>query len=135
MIFPLAVSVKRDVGLRYLASLVVSQWTGLVVKCVMQGERPYWWSHTSHIFTYETEIVQTRETCQTGPGCPSSHSMSWAVTSYVVFDLIKRKPSTSKTFWVLQVLMGLSRSFVGAHFPHQCVLGSVAGEVCVIIPP
>ena len=53
----------------------------------------------------------------------------WAVTTYVVFDLIQRKPSTSTAFWSLQVMMGLSRSYVGAHFPHQCVLGTAAGLV------
>ena len=46
---------------------------------------------------------------------------------YVVFDLIKRKPSTSSAFWSLQFMMGLSRSFTGAHFPHQCLLGTAAG--------
>ena len=88
IIFPLFVSVKRQVGVRYMASLMVSQWVGMVLKLLMKGDRPYWWSHTTQTFTYETEIVQTAETCQTGPGCPSSHSMSWAVTSYVRFSVI-----------------------------------------------
>ena len=127
IIFPLLVSMKREVGVRYLASLMVSQWVGMVLKWMIQGDRPYWWSHTTQTFTYETEILQTGETCQTGPGCPSSHCQTWAVTSYVVFDLIQRKPSTSSAFWSLQVMMGLSRSFVGAHFPHQCVLGTAVG--------
>ena len=127
IIFPLLVSVRREVGVRYLASLMVSQWLGMVLKWLIQGDRPYWWSHTTQTFTYETEILQTGETCQTGPGCPSSHCQTWAVTSYVVFDLFQRKPSSSSTFWCLQVMMGLSRSFIGAHFPHQCVLGTAAG--------
>ena len=131
IIFPLLFSVKREAGVRYLSSLVVSQWVGMVLKWMVQGNRPYWWSHTTQTFTYETEIVQTEETCQTGPGCPSSHSMSWAVISYVVFDLIQRKPSTSSTFWSLQVMMGISRSYVGAHFPHQCILGTAAGKIGV----
>ena len=53
--------------------------------------------------------------------------MSWAVLSYVVFTHLQISPTTSPAFWTLQVLMGLSRSYVGAHFPHQCFLGTVLG--------
>ena len=87
----------------------------------VEGERPYWWS--------DSDISQTEETCQTGPGDPSSHSMSWAVLSYVVFDMLQYKPSSSPAFWLLQLMMGVSRSYTAAHFPHQCVLGSALGDL------
>ena len=74
-------------------------------------------------------MSQSEVTCQTGPGAPSSHCMSWAVLSYVVFDILDCKPAlSSPAWWSLQVVMGLSRCQAATHFPHQCVVGTVLGQ-------
>ena len=37
LIFPVLVSVRREAGVSYLASLVTSQWAGMVCKWILQG--------------------------------------------------------------------------------------------------
>ena len=101
----------------------------------MQGERPYWWirEHGTNI-----SLLQTPLTCETGPGAPSGHSQAAAVVLWCLTDVlggVRPQLPVSLLLWAVliggQGLMWTSRLYISAHFPHQCVLGGVAGLVVV----
>jgi membrane-associated phospholipid phosphatase len=50
---------------------------------------------------------------------------------------IARYPIVKKLLWVtlyaVLILLSVSRIYVGAHFPHQCCLGLLAGEIISFI--
>ena len=131
--FPLLLGIRWDAGVRLVGSLVISQWGSQVMKWVMHGERPYWWFHQSRMYPYDMDIIQTHITCETGPGMPSSHSQTTAIVWYALLDTWVHTQGGGWTlpsflYWTIQLLIGLSRSFVGAHFPHQCIAGTMLGK-------
>lgn len=108
-------------------------------------DRPYWWiQENRRALSGLPPLQQTPETCETGPGSPSGHAMVnyviWFAIAHLLCGPRSRLGSGAATagsvanrvvwnvfFW-LQVLTFLSRTFIAAHFPHQCFLGSLIGS-------
>nr|CUU98596.1 hypothetical transcript [Hymenolepis microstoma] len=65
-------------------------------------------------------------TCETGPGSPSGHCMvmisGWPPLLLLGFILLT-------LFITSIVLVAVSRMYIAAHFPHQTILGSIAGTL------
>merc|ERR1711893_540498 len=104
-------------------------------KWLLHGQRPYWWVKENKAAA-DISLQQTQLTCETGPGVPSGHSQAAAVIWFCLADAIS--PTLGRFSWVvwliffgMQILMGLSRVFIAAHFPHQCILGFIVGLVIV----
>lgn len=117
----------------------------------MHGDRPYWWIHememqnTTRILP---DILQYSSTCETGPGTPSGHSMAMSAVWYVLTQCIvdhvirpsnlsgSRKTQATQAAWavfaLVQSLVVMSRLYIAAHFPHQCALGLILGNLSVL---
>ncbi|XP_078661661.1 glucose-6-phosphatase 3-like [Branchiostoma floridae x Branchiostoma belcheri] len=143
--FPLALVFSRSVGLRTLLVAIISEWTNLILKWMLHGERPFWWIKDPEIFEEgkAPHLEQYSLTCETGPGSPSGHCMVtaavlWVVASGLVSDLSaapsnswKRNPLIRAAPWLVYSLIltaaGVSRLFIATHFPHQVLFGTAVG--------
>ena len=111
-------SIDSALGLRVGFILVTSNLFNHVGKLIFAGPRPYWLSsHVRALWLKETSF-----------GVPSGHSQL-AMSVWGMFAVY------SKRIWVWVVLMtivfliGFSRIFLGAHFPHDVVVGWLLGAV------
>ncbi|VDN97695.1 unnamed protein product [Rodentolepis nana] len=99
---------------------------------VLDEDRPYWWVHTNgkeHI-----KLKQFPLTCEVGPGSPSGHCMVMISGWLPLLLYIRRKYNRLgfillSSFITCIVLVAISRMYIATHFPHQTILGSIAGAV------
>ena len=108
-----------------------------VGKWLLQGDRPYWWVPERG---HNISLLQTRLSCETGPGVPSGHSQAAAVIVFCLVDCCVssswcRSRASRTVLWLLflasQILMWTSRIYISAHFPHQCLLGFIVSLLVV----
>ena len=137
-------------GRKVVWALVLSEWLNQVLKLILRGHRPYWWVKIAANESIDTsnlpEIKQFHLTCETGPGSPSGHAMITAAVWYIIFhsflEFYNRKNLPLP--WLVSLLcwtthfssivgVSLSRLYISAHFPHQCVLGAFLGIVVAFI--
>ncbi|XP_054656795.1 glucose-6-phosphatase 3 [Dunckerocampus dactyliophorus] len=145
LLFPFAYFASRRAGVAVLWVGALAEWLNLMLKWVLFGERPYWWIGESLVFHgKQPKVQQFSTTCENGPGSPSGHAMVtaavwWVVTSSLASFLHTRTRSTLLSsapfllYAVLLLVVGISRVFILAHFPHQVVCGSIAGLLVGII--
>jgi membrane-associated phospholipid phosphatase len=107
-------SVDRKIGLRLAIFLPVVSSVNSILKQAFHAPRPYW---------LDPRIKAIR--VSNGFGMPSGHaqaSVGWIYAG----SLLKRG-----WFWVLAIvivlLIGISRVYLGVHFPSQVVAGWLAG--------
>lgn len=116
---------------------------------MLHGERPYWWVHETDVYNRTghgtaPSIRQYSLTCETGPGSPSGHAMVSAAIWYIILDFAMRRTGCAQqvgkawacsfhwcAYTALLCVVSLSRVYIAAHFPHQCLMGMVIGE-CVL---
>uniref|UniRef100_A0A3P9JWS5 Glucose-6-phosphatase n=1 Tax=Oryzias latipes TaxID=8090 RepID=A0A3P9JWS5_ORYLA len=143
-LFPIWFHLRRDTGLRLIWVAVIGDWLNLVLKWVLSGERPYWWVHETQFYRKgeAPPLQQFPITCETGPGSPSGHAMGAACVWYVMVTAVlsiaaeKRCPPLLYKllqgglwglFFLVELLVCMSRVFMAAHFPHQVVAGVITG--------
>ncbi|NXN93738.1 G6PC3 phosphatase, partial [Rhinopomastus cyanomelas] len=133
--FPLAYFLDHSVGVSVLWTGLVAEWLNVVFKWFLFGERPFWWVHESGLARREPLVLrQFPVSCETGPGSPSGHCM---IVAAALWPLVTALSSRSRSpalkvapfaaYALLELALGLSRIFVLAHFPHQVVVGTLAG--------
>ncbi|XP_046681969.1 glucose-6-phosphatase 2 [Homalodisca vitripennis] len=142
ILFPVAASVNTPLGADILVVTVAAEWLNTLLKWLLMEDRPFWW--VREYGTGAPELRQTPLTCETSPGSPSGHVMGFAALLYALLrwaianfinkssELTHNQKKRRRQFlWgvvlVALVLVSLSRVFVAAHFPHQCVLGALLG--------
>eukprot|EP00064_Thunnus_orientalis_P012469 superscaffoldBa00001915_g12504 len=146
--FPLWFHLSHDVGTKMIWAAVFGDWFNLIFKWILFGQRPYWWVHETHFYHNDSVpyLEQFHITCETGPGSPSGHAMGSSCVWYVMITsaLSFIRPSSVKsvqsfqrfrllksslwmTFWLIQISVCVSRVFIATHFPHQVILGLLAG--------
>ncbi|KAM9851205.1 glucose-6-phosphatase 2-like [Aulostomus maculatus] len=146
--FPLWFHLSHNVGTKMIWVAVFGDWFNLIFKWILFGQRPYWWVHETPLYHNDSipHLEQFHITCETGPGSPSGHAMgsscAWyvmvtsalnftrpssvtSVQSFQRFRLLKSCLWTA--FWVIQISVCISRVFIATHFPHQVILGLLAG--------
>ena len=110
-------SVDSALGLRVAFILVTSNLFNNIGKLLFVGPRPYWVS--SHVRALWSE---------TSFGIPSGHAQN-AVSVWGMFAAYYKRA----WIWVVVItvifLIGFSRIFLGAHFPHDVVFGWLLGIV------
>jgi membrane-associated phospholipid phosphatase len=109
-------TLEKRLGFRALLVLILIDTTGTVFKLLFHQPRPYWLGGVKKL------------TEETSYGIPSTHaSDSLAVGGYLSYQ-VKRF-----WFWFLMVFIlffiGLSRLYLGAHFPHDVMFGWMIGVI------
>lgn len=148
---PLIFSLDRFTGRKLMWVSVIAEWSNQVLKWLMRGERPYWWvkefeqaQDQANSTSSLPAIQQTFMTCETGPGSPSGHAMVTAAVWYILVEaLLKNRGHHSKnsllnrmcwaTYTILVCAVSLSRVYIAAHFPHQCLLGMIIGVAVAML--
>lgn len=143
---PLLYSLDRYTGRKIMWVAVIAEWSNQILKWILHGERPYWWIHETPVYSNTTlpDVQQFKVTCETGPGSPSGHAMVTASVWYILIEaLLKRQSSESKgnifskiawaIYTIILAAVSLSRIYIAAHFPHQCVLGGIIGVAVAIL--
>ncbi|MBN3300227.1 glucose-6-phosphatase 2 [Amia ocellicauda] len=146
--FPLWFQLNQIVGTKMIWVAVIGDWFNLIFKWILFGHRPYWWVQETQFYQNNSlpQLEQFDITCETGPGSPSGHAMGsscvWyvMVTSAIGFTRPHSNNSPHKVqrfriawsflwtaFWVVQISVCISRVFIATHFPHQVILGVLAG--------
>jgi membrane-associated phospholipid phosphatase len=124
MVLPLLYwSVDAALGLRVGIILLVGSSLNDAAKLAFHGPRPYWLSTKVHAFATETSF-----------GLPSGHS-STAVGVWGMLASQIRKPWAWITAILVILLIGISRMYLGVHFPTDVVLGWLLGALilCIIL--
>ncbi|CAL4059340.1 unnamed protein product, partial [Meganyctiphanes norvegica] len=143
--FPLLAGLANELGARVLWSAILVEWSNLLLKWCMKGDRPYWWIGQTMLYNDETRprLKQFTNTCEAGPGTPSGHIMMNVAVFYVIvrglaeltwksgkFNLCQ-KVLVNTLLYIVYILwiagVFVSRLYIQAHFIHQCVLGCVIG--------
>ncbi|XP_034990548.2 glucose-6-phosphatase catalytic subunit 1-like [Zootoca vivipara] len=147
--FPIWFQLKEAVGIRLIWVAVIGDWLNLVFKWILFGQRPYWWVRETDYYGTATPpvIQQFPNTCETGPGSPSGHTMGSSGVYYVMVTALLSQflPLQKETlaarclrgllwagFWTVQVCVCLSRVFLAAHFPHQVISGVILGMLVAV---
>ncbi|KAJ8704495.1 hypothetical protein PYW07_011683 [Mythimna separata] len=143
-LFPLMAVIDSVFAAQLLLCLAFGGWLNAVMKWWLLEDRPYWWIRETTFYSEPERPVlqQTLQTCETGPGSPSGHSMTAAMMLILCLMWISHVMHDRKYYiWWWKHLMYplfaaalcsvmLARLFVAAHFPHQCLIGALIGE-CV----
>ncbi|OGO30736.1 MAG: hypothetical protein A2Z16_16170 [Chloroflexi bacterium RBG_16_54_18] len=107
--------VNATVGLRIGLGLMASNSLNTILKLLLHGPRPYWYSPEVKAFSSETSF-----------GSPSAHAQNAVVVWGLLANSIKRSWA-----WILAIaimlLTGISRLALGVHFPHDVLLGYLVG--------
>lgn len=113
-------SVDKKLGLRMLFLLILTDFAATYFKQLLHQPRPYWIGDVK-LLTEETSY-----------GIPSSHASdslaAWGLISYTL-----KKPWIWVFSMVLVFVIGLSRPYLSAHFPHDVLGGWLLGLVMLLV--
>lgn len=118
MVLPLLYwSVDAALGLRVGIVLLVGSSVNDAAKLAFHSPRPYWFSAKVKAFASETSF-----------GLPSGHS-STAVGIWGMLASQVKKPWAWVVAILVMLLIGLSRMYLGVHFPIDVLLGWLLGAI------
>lgn len=108
---------NATLGLRMGLFLMVGDSLVSVFKMSLHGPRPYW---------YDTRVQALAS--ETSFGAPSGHAQNAAVVWGTLAHGLKRRWAWAGALGVI-ILIGLSRLYLGVHFPADVVLGLLVGAL------
>lgn len=139
---------RTNVLLLHLSACLLDSEFLMFAYRLLMDHRPFWWVHETNVYGKGLRplLRQTPLTCETGPGSPSGHvqgasSLMYVVLQHVIRTFIvssKKMDGSMKryvrvTLWtlytLLMILVSISRLYTATHFPHQTLLGLVAGSI------
>lgn len=110
-------SIDSMLGLQVGMILVTSSMFNYVGKIIFAGPRPYWVS--SHVRALWTETTF---------GVPSGHAQH-AMSVWGIIAAYRKQAWVWVVCGFLIFMIGFSRIFLGAHFPHDVVVGWLFGAI------
>lgn len=108
--------IEPRLGLRVLLAMLVSQYIVMLIKDIVQEPRP---------FIVDSRIVSDGEH---GLSFPSGHAMG-SLVFYGMLILATNKKWLQWSLVPLIFFIGLSRNYLGVHYPHDVVAGWLLGLV------
>lgn len=149
--FPLVMGLHAGLGTRFMWAIVFCEWSNMILKWLLMGDRPYWWVNETHLYANRRPPIlrQFPNTCETGPGMPSGHTELNAAMFYILGSALSsmvitktsllndsQKKFLNRVLWfvyaVWMALVLVARVYVSAHFPHQCLTGALIGLLIAI---
>ncbi len=109
--------VEASIGLRVGIILLLSTSINEALKLSLHGPRPFW---------YSTDII--RYSSESSFGVPSGHAQ-------IAFSVWGMLASTIGKWWgwpiaiLIIAMIGISRLYLGVHFPHDVILGLLIGAL------
>lgn len=118
-------SLDAAIGLRVGLILLISSGLNHTLKLVFHSPRPFYYDEAVRAFDNETTF-----------GIPSGHAQNSASVWGLLAALVSRSlPAFGKIAWaaalLLTFLIGLSRLYVGMHFPTDVLMGWAVGFALV----
>lgn len=113
---------KRRTALEVFIMFIVSGAVVYGLKHLIEAPRPYWVD--SSVFGYAIED---------GYGMPSGHALISFVSMGWLWLRHPRSLSLTLGTSTILVLIGLSRIYLGVHYPSQVVVGWVIGIVLLVV--
>ena len=110
-------SVDTVMGLRFGLYVMTSTSINYTLKLLFHSPRPYWYSRQIHAYTPEPSF-----------GMPSTHAQNAVVGWGSLAYSIKRTWAWLVCI-VLIILIGLSRIYLGVHFPFDVLIGWIVGAL------
>jgi undecaprenyl-diphosphatase len=113
---------SRRMALALLANVAVTAVIVYLLKFSIGRERPYLALHVPHIGPFLPH----------DPSCPSGH----AAGAFVVAGFVALRPSPNwlkVSVYVAATLVALSRVYLGAHYPSDCLLGAALGTTIAAV--
>ncbi len=110
-------SVDADAGLRVGMILLISGGLNDTLKLAFHGPRPYWLTAQVKALAPETSF-----------GVPSGHAQIAASLWGLGASLVRRPWAWGAAVFVI-LMIGLSRLYLAAHFPHDVLAGWIAGAL------
>jgi len=107
--------VDSNLGIRVAVILMLSGSFNDVFKMALHGPRPYWYSTKVYALATETSF-----------GAPSGHAQN-ATAVWGILAAGLRKWWAWLVAILLILLIGLSRLYLGVHFPHDVLFGLLIG--------
>jgi membrane-associated phospholipid phosphatase len=113
-------SVDAALGLRVGLILLFSTWLNEVIKVLSHDPRPYWYTTAVKAYASETTF-----------GLPSGHSQTavavWGMIAYYV-----KRPWLWAVCIAVMLFIGLSRMYLGVHFPTDVLAGWLIGGILLL---
>lgn len=113
--------IDAGLGLRASIGLTVSNILNLAIKVMFLGPRPYWFDARVQPLSTESSL-----------GAPSGHAQNSVVVWGILAAGIKRRWAWAGAI-LLMFLIGLSRIYLGVHFPHDVIIGWLIGAAVLWI--
>ena len=110
-------SVNAALGLRVGVILLVGSSLNDMLKLAFHGPRPYWFSTQIKSFASETAF-----------GLPSGHSNAAVGVWGMLASQIKKRWAWGVAIFLI-LMIGISRMYLGVHFPTDVFLGWLVGAV------
>jgi membrane-associated phospholipid phosphatase len=108
---------NTTLGMQLAVALMLSNSFNSFFKDALHGPRPYWYSSTVQGLAAETSF-----------GVPSNHTQSATVIWGTIAAFLKKGWAWAVVA-LLVILTGLSRMYLGVHFPHDVLVGFLIGAV------
>lgn len=109
--------VDASAGLRIGTIVLFSGGVNEILKLSMHGPRPYWYSTQVKAFLSETSF-----------GVPSGHAQIATGLWGMAAAQIKRPWAWATAIFIIFII-GISRIYLGVHFPHDVLLGWAIGAL------
>ncbi|XP_049882802.1 glucose-6-phosphatase catalytic subunit 1 [Pectinophora gossypiella] len=141
ILFPVVSIVDSVFAAQLVLCMAFGNWLNAVMKWWLVEDRPYWWIRETDFYTGGRRPIlkQFRQTCETGPGCPSGHSETAAILLILTICWVSHLMNDRKCYvWWWKYVMYpvcaasllsvmLARLFIAVHFPHQVLAGALVG--------
>ncbi|CAB1328472.1 unnamed protein product, partial [Coregonus sp. 'balchen'] len=108
--FPLWFQLSQIVGTKMIWVAVIGDWFNLIFKCPSghaMGSSCVWYVMITSALNF------TRRLCDSSTQGCQRFGLVWSFLW--------------TAFWIIQISVGISRIFIATHFPHQVILGVLAG--------
>ena len=109
--------IDSTLGIQVAVILMLSNSVNCAFKLAFHDTRPYWYSQTVKGLAAETSF-----------GVPSNHTQS-ATVIWGIIAAYLRKWWAWLVAVLLILLIGLSRLYLGVHFPHDVLVGLLIGGI------